>query len=250
MKHTLAAVLAVGLMLALTGAAQAAVGDPIDPAGFTADADSLYPWDGPARTPIAAFNGSGLSGTNHSGGDNISNSWFTQTGVGSEPWTAGQRWLMVNMGADYAIGQLQIWNYNEPGWGGPDGGDRGAKDVSIWYQTSAGTGAIPVGSGGDSQGQAFVSTGWTLLGDYTLSKATSDPTGITDALDPADFQARYVLIEIHTNYATNGNANETGIGEVRFLEGAVGDVPEPATMSLLAIGGAAALIRRRIHAAS
>jgi hypothetical protein len=232
-------------------AASAAWAAPLDPValGFTADADSWYPYNDPGvRSPIHAFDGSGLNaggdtifGTTddtHTGvgaaNPNSDTSWMTQTnnGANPQPWTGGQRWLMVDMQANRTIGAIQIWNYFE------GDGSRGVKSTDIWYQTSTGTGAIPVGSGGDSVGGTFVSTGWTNLGAFTLNEALANPTGITDTIDPTDFVARYVLLDIHTNYGSNPNTNETGMGEVRFLEGAEAPsgVPEPSTFVLGAMG--------------
>ena len=248
MKTTITSGLALGIILTLGNAALALPGDPLSPAGWTADADSWYPHNDPGlRMPIHAFDGSGLNvgadltlGTTddtHTGlglGNPLSDiAWMTQAGVGSsQNWVAGQRWLRVDMQSNKTIGKLQIWNYFE------GNGDRGAKDVEIWYQTATGTGAIPVGFGGDGNGADFVSTNWTSLGNFTLAKTTANPTLITDTLDPIDFVARHILIDIKSNYGANINTNETGMSEIRFLEGALAaeSVPEPSTYALGLIG--------------
>lgn len=248
MKTTLASFLGLGMILTLGSAALALPGDPLSPAGWTAAADSWYPHNDPGqRMPIHAFDGSGLNvgadltlGTTddtHTGlglsNPNSDIAWMTQSSVGSsQNWTAGQRWLRVDMQSDKTIGKIQIWNYFE------GNGDRGSKDVEIWYQTSTGTGALPIGHVDDGNGADFVSTNWTSLGSFTLTKTTTNPTLITDTLDPVDFVARHILIDIKNNYGANINTNETGISEIRFLEGALAaeSVPEPSTFILAALG--------------
>jgi hypothetical protein len=131
-------------------------------------------------------------------------------------------WVSYELDQVYELGQMWIWNYNQAATllG------RCLKDVWVDYSQDG--------------------TSWTRLMNgeqdyYTLSQATG-LAGLehTDEIDFAGAAAKYVTITAKSlaeggNY---GDASYIGLSEVL-----IGQVPEPATMSLLALGGL--LISRR-----
>ena len=220
-------------------------GDPLNPTGWTAFSGNYYTSSDPGpRTPIGAFNGAGLlAGADTTLGttddthimmaENTvpteSTAWMTQ--VTQSFSVAGNIWLMVDMQSVKTIGQIQIWNYFE------GNGDRGAKNVDIWY--GAPGAVLPTAGSGDVIPSPFTNhTGWTLSMSTVLAPGTANPTPLVAAntLNPVDFQARYVLLQV--NSAQSGSSN-VGLGEMRFLEGAAvaaEGVPEPSTFVLAALG--------------
>jgi len=157
---------------------------------------------------------------------------MTQFDTGS-PYSGGEHWLMVNMQSTQTIGQIEIWNYYENSWGQ---GGRGGLNVDIYYATAADSPVLPTEFFGDGNGGDFNNfTGWTFLMNVNLTMAAANPTVRTDLLNPADFQAQYVIFNFNTNHGDGGGL---GIGEVRFLEGesAPAMVPEPSSIVLAALG--------------
>ena len=231
MRLVLVAVMAV-VAFAPASTVRAAVGEPISSAAFTAQAGSYYPGEG-GREPLMAFDGSGLTGDVHAdSGEYAYSAWMSQTGMA---------YLMVDMQTTQTIGQINIWNYKEAGlYAGPNGTDRGAKTVEIWYALAGATIPTAGGSDQDPPCQFTDTTGWTKLMTIDLNPATLSGAA-SDMLDVMDFQAQYVLFNVlsQQNSAQGGNA---GISEIQFLQG---QMPEPATSGLVALGGLALLIRRR-----
>lgn len=179
---TLAACVAV-----CASAASAAI---VTPAGVTASSE----WTTHGPTHYRAFNvinGSGLEGGLHDGA--FQNMWMTNDSVTSAT-------LDFDLGADYLLSGINIWNYNSD----IDLG-RGAKDfvlsVSLdgidYSQILAGT--LAQGTGGLIPAQTFALDGF----------------------------ARYVRLDILNNH---GGAY-VGLSEVNFTA-----VPEPGVVPLMGIG--------------
>ena len=144
-------------------------------------------------------------------------------------WTTDQTtapWIKVDLGATVAVGKMYVWN------GAPPAKDWGAQTVDIYYATTD-----PGVNVNDSEA-AFNPAGWTLWnsGVTFAQHAGSGSYLPTDAFD-LNVTAGYIALNITATYAGINNAS---IAELQFEQ-----VPEPSSLSLLAIGGLALLRRRR-----
>ena len=138
---------------------------------------------------------------------------------------AGQ-WVAFDLGQSWQLDTMRIWNYNQGSWQ-----LRSVQSAKLYYSTAV-------------DPDETDPSGWTQLvgpntgGAFTLARAT----GAADYDDVIDLAfggatARHVLIDVQTNYGSDSDG--VGLSEVQFY-----NVPEPATLSLLALP-AIALIRRR-----
>jgi hypothetical protein len=140
-------------------------------------------------------------------------------------------WIKFDLGQNYNLDQLRVWNgdyFRDAAVGGYC-----ANQTDLYYSSAA---ADP--------GDDF-NTDWTSFGGTNLTVPTLVAGGVsaglwdvTDEIALGDLDARWFAMKVNS---THGNA-WFRIAEVQFHQ-----VPEPATMSLLAIGGLA-LIRRRKRA--
>ena len=125
--------------------------------------------------------------------------------------------LVFDLGASYDVKYLVVWNSVLNGET-----DAGIKDVEIGF----------------SQDSDFTTATW--LYDVVIPKAQLDEQDRHEAFVlsmPSTTSAQYVKISASTNH---GNPGHYSVSEV-----ALGVVPEPATMSLLGLGGLALIRRRR-----
>ena len=217
------------LSFALAPAAQA---DIITVAGITASSDyygdALGQYPGMWMSPgVIDGNGLDVTGLLHSqiGGDNsagASNMWFS-----GKSTVVADQWLQIDLGGVYDISSMNVWNEYE-GW--PAG--RGTNAVVITYGTEI-TGSMAQGTVAP-----ITSPGTLSITNFAQAPATNPFTGetFTEA-----FTAQYILFDIGSNYG----GISTGEGLVGLAEVQFDGVPEPATMSLLAIGGLALIRRRR-----
>ena len=213
---TLFAVL--GMVLALAPAVQAQ--DIITLTGAASTAGSTDYWEA-TRVTDSSYMASGSGSTGLMDGSQYGG-WFG---------SAADTWFRVDLGDSYEVGEMFVWN----GQPGPGVAGRGVRAADIYYSTNASaTGAsIPTNatSGGD----------WTFVGSYEFAaKAeTTDDYLPTSTID-LDVTARVIGFDF--SKVTGGAWNQGGnsLGQLQFDE-----VPEPATMSLLAIGGIALLRRKR-----
>jgi hypothetical protein len=147
--------------------------------------------------------------------------WLSNGGI------TGQ-YIQFDLGADYANYNLtgfHLWNYNE----GTTDRDRGVATGTLAF----------------SNDPSFALANILSEQAVTLSEATGagTDTGVTYALtSPAS--AEYVRLTVATNF--NASDGYTGISEIRFLA----SVPEPGSLSLIAISAIGALRRRRLEDAS
>ena len=130
-------------------------------------------------------------------------------------------WIKFDLGAAYDLTSMQIWNMNRGV--NPDLTEHGIAQMDVEVSLNG--------------------TDWTeVLTDQTLTEAPglSTYTGETVALSATNI--RYVRFQVDSAFGRGGLTGsvgfQAGLSEVRF-------VPEPATMSLLGIGGLLALVRRR-----
>ena len=139
---------------------------------------------------------------------------------------ASTEWFRVDLGATVAVGEMYVWN-------GQTGGisDRGTGSSDIYYSLTDTAQAIPTGGASDGD--------WIFLkNESAWNQGTNDgtPYGPTDTFD-LDVTARVIGFQLTEGFGGNGG---NSIAAMQFEV-----VPEPATMSLLALGGLALLRRRR-----
>ena len=238
-------------------AATSANGQLIDNSGITAIGRSAAGGD---RDPIHAVDGSGLTFTGAVGEENdptkyehLSPSTADADGPGDGglgrhrnwvrrvPLLPG--WLIVDLGAVYALDQVSFFNLTASN---ATHTDRGVGTANVWYRTTAEANNTAEGT------LDFDSTEYTQLGTTeTFTKAPGGTTAQTvpDTIAFGGAHARYVAIEILTN---QGDDTWVGIGELQFF----GSTPAPAvflspttvnenvtagelvgTLSMLATGG-------------
>ena len=143
----------------------------------------------------------------------IDAAWLTKTD-GSEIGfdTPADAFATLDLGAEYELGTLRVWNYNEYAIVGV---------ATMYLEVS-------------SDNVTYVDSG---LGLISLTQAPVDNTyDYSELVDLGGVSARYVNFDVVTVHAYPGGA---GMSEVKFYE-----VPEPATIALLGLG-ALALIRKR-----
>lgn len=167
--------------------------------------------------------------------------------------TASQEWVVLDLGADTLLGEINIWNYREDaGWAGnPATGDpyltedRGVQEYSLWLAVS---GAAVPAAGNLLETPFSAMDGWSNVLSTTIAKeadgsywdpvnsvfvkgAAAGPTA--NIVATVGMTARYVGIDIASNW---GNDYHVGLNQVQII-------PEPATLILLGLGGLA--LRRR-----
>ena len=171
-------------------------------------ASNTFPFFGEYK-PENLINGSGLAGGVHDGV--YTNMWMTDQTLQSAT-------LLFDLGAVQKLEAINIWNYNTD-FGMGYSLARGAKDFTVELSLD---------------GVSFTE----VLAD-TLDKGTGLPLPAESfALDG---EARYVRLNLLNNYGDQWTA--VGLSEVNF----VADVPEPASLALLAGGlGLLAASRRRL----
>jgi len=144
---------------------------------------------------------------------------------------AADTWFRVDLGDSYTVGEMFVWN----GQPGPGVAGRGARAVDIYSST------VATATGASIPTDATSSGDWIFEGTYEFAaKAeTTDNYGPTDTID-LGVTARVIGLDF--SKVTGGAWNQGGnsLGQLQFDA-----VPEPATMSLLALGGLALLRRRR-----
>ncbi|MFT6864301.1 MAG: hypothetical protein ACJAVK_002866 [Akkermansiaceae bacterium] len=131
--------------------------------------------------------------------------------------------ITFDLGSNYALNSLTVWNYNEMLPGRPDLLGRGANEAEILVASS--------------EGGAF-----TSLGNFTFDIAPgADNVDFGQDIDLSSFgaagDARLVRFNITSNHG--GDNDFVGLSEVRFDA-----VPEP-SVGILALLGLAGSLRRR-----
>ena len=172
--------------------------------------------------PETVVNGNGLTGMEHGIGWDDGTMWLSDTSVSVSDAHGGNipDWITIELDQPRLVDKLHIWNYNE----GPNPAYAysGAKLVEIWATDTVDGYSVPADL-------AFV-------GDLQVATAQTDYTGY-DLVFDTPILMKELSIEVYTNW--NGATGPIGLSEVWVHE-----VPEPATIALLGLGGLA-LIRRK-----
>ena len=182
-----------------------------------------------ARPAARAGDDSGMSGdvdilTDTHSNDAANHMWLSGNthGVNPNPGTvAGSYWIKFDLGAAFNLGDMGIWNYNELNYP-----HFGMNEITIEYSTD--------------------NANYTTIYDGPLQLANAGglaPSPVDLVVDFAGASAQYVVITSDAfpdhNHKPNTYA-EVGLSEVRLYE-----IPEPATMALLGLGGLGLLRRRQ-----
>jgi hypothetical protein len=139
-------------------------------------------------------------------------------------------WVMFDLGQSYDVSSMKVWNYfADEDFTSHTG--RGFKGVTIEYGSAATV----------ATGTWTTQTGTSSINQFAEPTTPGATPGVTYDFVVAEGEAitaRYIKFTPTSNWA--GNTEYNGLSEVQFTA-----VPEPATMSLLAIGGIALIRRRR-----
>ncbi len=134
-------------------------------------------------------------------------------------------WVQFDLGAEYTISSIHVWNYNEATGGNLT--ERGVNAVTVQYGIT-------------------LALGSTVPGITNFAQAPEPVTNTYagEVFNVTPFNARYIRFDIDSNH--NGDNFFYGLSEVQF-DGV--PVPEPGSLALVALGGIALLRRRRRFAA-
>ncbi len=197
------------------------------PLTAVADASSTHPQDS-TRPAANVVNGSGMTDQDadlipdtHAANDYGAHiNWMSNTLP-----TSGliDEWLTLDLGESFELDVMKVWNFNATG----DRTDRGVGTADLYYSMLDDPGI-------DFTDPAF----WTLLRQVTLSEALGDSSYNTpDVIPLGGIEARWLALDI---LSTQGSTQFVGLSEIQVLD----VIPEPATLTLLALG-ALGLLRRR-----
>ena len=149
------------------------------------------------RTALNLINGSGIAGSGHNRDTN--SMWYAGLGTGTlggpagDPPAVNQQIVEFDLGDNYNLSELLVWNYNEPNKTG-----RGVKDFQLWIS--------------DSMTGAFTQSG----GTYTLNQASGASGQTAQSLVVSANKVRRFQLRIQS--AWSGAANEyVGLSEMRLV---------------------------------
>lgn len=156
----------------------------------------------------------------------------------TDQWVAAHAWMVLDLGKSYTNNSLEsmyIWNGMQPF------SNSGVKTMDIYYATNP-TVTPPVASSA-VQDYDFSSGGWTKFnGSTPVSVNKANGNGGTDVDATIDLSGIASARYIGMNFLSGQGGNES----VGFAEVQVTAVPEPASLTVLGLGGLLTLRRRRI----
>jgi len=160
-----------------------AAAGPVQILGMTATAKSS--WDATQTPASRTVDGSGLSGEPPVHGSEVRHMWL------SDGTATAEQWLSLNLGGNFKVGHLQIWNYNQDGKSG-----RGVKTCDVEVSRDGQT--------------------WTV--DVPRVSFTSAAGGAGEKSQKVNLpdtpSARHVRISIKSNH---GGDNFVGLSEVQVF---------------------------------
>jgi hypothetical protein len=206
---------------------------------------------GPASSASNLIDAARLNGSNQL----VPGSWVSGW-VGTDAWGTWENWVYIDLGAEYNLEEIRIWNYTETDTANNFIG-RGVKAGSVWV---AGEGAaLPTvetpGFAIDGDGSVKFS-GWTNFwaGDLAIGETGTDPVDAQNVFDATGTNGvRYVGIDINSRWggdAWRGLETDPSPGYLNYAPSlgyvqVSGVIPEPATLVLLGLGSLVTLRRRR-----
>jgi len=220
--------------LALTaGSASAAVITVGD--GLTATASSYQNASNYSAT--RAVNGSGLTGDEHSTGNQIN--WWSNNITADATHVLANQWIQFDLGDSYVLSTVQVWNNNQTSAGGLQ--NSGINQLDIYFSSALTDPGDPEGAGAGN---------WTLWKEdaiFTIATGANDYTGFDMATDTGVNTAlpttavRWVRFEVDSVFSDNATyPGSVGLAEIQFTA-----VPEPSTTALLGLAGLSLILRRR-----
>lgn len=213
-------------LVSVFGLAGSAFGVLIPGSSITAQAASQLSSE---TSPAKSINGAGiLSGNYRLTHDNKRDGmWLSAEGGGgsaqNHPFGLdNSTWVMYEFDRSYMLGLMRVYNYNEY-----HHTTAGLQDVYIHYSVT--------GGGGTRAWTNLSETGSTFT--FTQASGRYGERGRYEA----DFDGAFAKYVVLTAAVNNGNFGHTsyGLAEVRFDE-----IPEPATLLLLGLGGIMLRIRK------
>lgn len=149
---------------------------------------------------------------------------------------AGKLWFAVDLGGEYIVDTLNFFNF---GVSTSANNTRGLQQADIYYSTES------LGNNADNNGLPFDNTGWSIFGvagEQMFSMGPTDGNELgPDTIDLGGITARFIAFDVNSTFP-GGTAGQAGIGEVQFF-GTL--IPEPSTLLLIGLSGAAFCALRR-----
>ncbi|MCP4374620.1 MAG: PEP-CTERM sorting domain-containing protein [bacterium] len=213
MKNRIAMLLVVGMVAALAGSANAVIITPTVAKAKSSVYDAGHMIDGSGLSS----GGSVLTETHGICGDSNATHWQgTTRGIAAQI-------LEFTLSTPTNVGAVHIWNYDR---NDPALDKRSLASFDMYFSTN----------GGSTYTTTPISITNIVGGDTALTVDTNDAQTFTFAT-----QANVTNIKL-MNLVNHGDTSYVALAEVRFE---ATPVPEPATMSLLALGGLAIIRKRR-----
>lgn len=216
----------VGLSFLLCSAAQAGL---ITSASATASSSVANSYG----TPNLAVDGTGMDATRTTHDNTFWNThWVTAEGTGN----IQNAWFRVDLGGEFALDKLLIWNCNDPA----ELLTRCVAQGDVYVSNALAPAAIPTNNASSAD--------WSLVAaDYSFAKSAglaSQP--YTDLISLAGRTGRFVAIKIDSNGGTDTYGfNFASLAEVQVFSAAL---PEPGSLSILAsacLSGLLCYVRRK-----
>ena len=183
---------------------------------LSATASSVEPW-GAGNVAASAIDPTDLNGDNEHVAEPFSAgpNWLS-----NETNPAGDEWIFVDLGAEYDLGEIRIWNYHENAAGGGDVSGRGVNSFGLWL---AGAGAtLPSGPGTTP---FTAGNGWSLFTSGNLTEGPASdpdpgPIAPTDIFDVTGQNGiRYVGIDVGSRHGPDPYTTYVvGLAQIQVTE--------------------------------
>ena len=197
----------------LTGLVIASGGELLQPVAAEVSSSFEAGHDAATLTDLAHLDASNL----HIGGDFAANiSWLSADNATSDEW------VYLDLGAEFTIGEVRIWNYHEVVGADFETSGRSVKGYELFV---AGTGAsLPVGP---SESPFDAGGGWASAsgpGDLAIGPPTANAgvpvLAATDALAVPMMGVRYIGIDIGSRHAPDPfTATAVGLAQIQVVLG-------------------------------